>query len=379
MKIFHLSDLHIGKRLNEFSLLEDQAYILQQILDAVDAETPDAVLLAGDIYDKASPTGEAVRLFDDFLSALAKKNTAVFVISGNHDSPERLAFGGRIMRDSRVHLSPVYNGNVTPVSLTDAYGTVDIFLLPFIKPAHVRRFFPEEAAETYTDAVRVALSNVKMNPENRNVLVTHQFVRGAAQCDSETSYAGGTEQVDASVFDAFDYVALGHLHGPQHVGRTSVRYSGTPLKYSFSEIAHKKSITVVEFLQKGAPPVLRFLPLTPMRDLKELRGTYAELVTKSFYDTLKRDDYYQITLTDEEDVPEALGLLRTVYPNIMHLVYDNHRTRSAAILADAPAALSKTPLALFNEFYEQLNGQPPSPAQTAVLEKLIAEIWEDNA
>ena len=228
MKLLHLSDLHLGKRVKDFSMLEDQQYILAEILRIAGEEAPDAVLIAGDVYDKSVPPAEAVELFDDFLVRLSRLNTQVFVISGNHDSPERVAFGGRLMDSSGIHLSPVYSGQVQPLSLTDPFGTVDFYMLPFLKPAHVRRFFPDSEISSYTDALRTAIGQMPVDPSRRNVLITHQFVTGAQRSDSEDISVGGTDNVDASVFDAFDYVALGHIHGPQHVGRETVRYCGTP-------------------------------------------------------------------------------------------------------------------------------------------------------
>ena len=374
MKFIHLSDLHLGKRVNEFSMLEDQAYILGQILSAIDREDPDGILIAGDVYDKALPPAEAVQLFDDFLFALAQRHKQVFILSGNHDSPERIAFGGRLMDQRGVHMSPVYDGNVTPTVLTDQFGDVHVYMLPFLKPAHVRRWF-EEPIESYTDAVQVAIAHMDLDPGVRNVLVTHQFVTGAQRSDSENISVGGTDNVDAAVFDPFDYVALGHIHGPQSVGRETVRYCGTPLKYSFSEAGHQKSITVVELLEKGTVTV-RTIPLTPWHDLRELRGTYLELTDRGNYQGTATDDYLHITLTDEEDVPDAMGRLRVIYPNLMKLDYDNHRTRGTAPLDLAEHLERKSPMDLFGEFYEKQNGQPMSQEQRDFSAALIQEIWE---
>ena len=251
MKIIHLSDLHLGKRVHEFSMLDDQRYILKQILEHVAEEHPDVVILAGDIYDKPVPPAEAVQLFDQFLCGFAEQGVEVMIISGNHDSAERIAFGGKLMEHSGVHVSPVYDGDVKPVELEDAYGIVQFFLLPFIKPIHVRRCYAEEEIESYTDAMRTAISHMERNADARQVLVTHQFVTGAERSDSEEISVGGTDNVDVTVFDGFDYVALGHIHRPQRIMRDTVRYCGTPLKYSFSEAGHEKSLTVVELEEKG--------------------------------------------------------------------------------------------------------------------------------
>ena len=377
MKLIHLSDLHLGKRVNEFSMLEDQQYILTEILQIIDREKPDGVMIAGDVYDKSVPSAEAVALLDDFLVRLAKRDLQVFLISGNHDSPERMAFGGRLMAQSGVHLAPIYDGKVSPITLTDEYGPVNLYLLPFLKPAHVRRCFPEREILTYTDALAAAIEAMGVDPAQRNVLVTHQFVTGAARCDSEEISVGGTENVDVSVFGPFDYVALGHIHGPQQVGRETVRYCGTPLKYSFSEAKHQKSVTVVELGEKGAVSV-RTVPLTPMRDLAELRGTYEELTFRGFYDgTSYPRDYVHITLTDEEDIPDAVSKLRIIYPNLMKLDYDNKRTRAGIILEGAEDQ-QRSPLELLEEFYEKQNGQPMGEEQRAFAKSLMERIWEED-
>ena len=378
MKLMHLSDLHLGKRLNEFSLLEDQAYILLKILNVVDEERPDAVLIAGDVYDKSVPSAEAVELFDDFLVRLSERKTQVFVISGNHDSPERLAFGGRLMDASGVHLSPVYSGHVEPVTLTDSFGPVNFYMLPFVKPSHVRRFFPEETIQNYNDALKVAIGDMKLNAGGRSVLIAHQFVTGAERSESEEVSVGGLDNVDASVFDGFDYVALGHIHGPQNINER-VRYCGTPLKYSFSEAKHNKSVTMVELGEKGALTV-RTVPLIPKRDMLELRGRYEELMRRSFYEnTNYQEDYVHITLTDEEDVPEAMGRLRVVYRNLMKLSYDNTRTRHASQIDGAEDLDTKSPMDVFSEFYEKQNGTGLSEEQENFLKILIDKIWEDKA
>lgn len=377
MKLIHLSDLHLGKRVNEFSMLEDQQYILTEILQIIDREKPDGVMIAGDVYDKSVPSAEAVALLDDFLVRLAKRDLQVFLISGNHDSPERMAFGGRLMAQSGVHLAPVYDGKVSPITLTDEYGLVNLYLLPFLKPAHVRRCFPEREILTYTDALAAAIEAMEVDPAQRNVLVTHQFVTGAARCDSEEISVGGTDNVDVSVFEPFDYVALGHIHGPQQVGRETVRYCGTPLKYSFSEAKHQKSVTVVELGEKGAVSV-HTVPLTPMRDLAELRGTYEELTFRGFYDgTSYPRDYVHITLTDEEDIPDAVSKLRIIYPNLMKLDYDNKRTRAGIVLEGAEDQ-QRSPLELLEEFYEKQNGQPMGEEQRAFAKSLMEHIWEED-
>ena len=378
MKLLHLSDLHLGKRVNEFSMIDDQRHVLDQILRVIDAERPDAVLIAGDVYDKPVPTAEAVALLDWFLVELSGRQLQVFVISGNHDSAERMAFGGRLMEQSGVHLAPVYDGTVARWTLTDEHGPVHLYLLPFVKPVHVRRCFPEREIETYTDAVAAAVEAMDVDPAARNVLVTHQFVTGAARCESEEVSVGGADNVDASVFDGFDYVALGHLHGPQTVGRETVRYCGTPLKYSFSEAHHKKSVTVVELGEKGTVTV-RTVPLTPRRDLAELRGAYEEVTRRDFYEgNGYQDSYVHITLTDEEDVPDALGKLRLIYPYLMKLDYDNQRTHAAGVGDEGGDLHRRSPMELLEEFYELQNGQPMGQEQRQFARQLMERISEGD-
>ena len=376
MKLIHLSDLHLGKRLNEFSLGEDQEYILNQILQIVEAEQPDAVVIAGVVYDKAIPSVEAVSLFDEFLVRLAALHTHIFVISGNHDSPERIAFGSRLLEETGIHLSPVYGGRVESVTLEDAFGPVDFYLLPFVKPIHVRRFFPEDPTDTYTQALSTAVGHMNLDEHRRNVLVTHQFVTGASRSDSEEISVGGADNVDSAVFDAFDYVALGHIHSPQHCGSEKIRYCGTPLKYSFSEAKDTKSVTVAELKEKGNL-VIRTVPLKPLRELVELRGTFEELTDRHFYEnTTWTRDYVRLTLTDEEDIPDAVGKLRLIYRNLMKLDYDNARTRSNAEITGAQAQDTRSPLELFASFYELQNNRPMTAEQLVFLEELIARTEE---
>ncbi len=377
MKLIHLSDLHLGKRLHEFSLLEDQEFILRQILEIISREQPDAVLLAGDIYDKSVPSAEAVSLFDDFLVRLSRLGQQVFVISGNHDSPERIAFGSRLMDPGGIHLSPVYNGKVSPLLLRDRFGDLCVWMLPFLRPAQVRAVFPEEAEDisSYTDALRTAVEHMNLDPSLRNVLITHQFVTGAERSDSEDVSVGGTDNVDASVFNPFDYVALGHLHSPQDVGGSRIRYCGTPLKYSFSERNQVKSVTVAELEEKGQLRV-RTIPLRPLRDLRELRGTYAQLTLRENYAGTPVEDYLHIILTDEEDVPDAVARLRSVYPHLARLDYDNLRTRTQSLLSDAEEPDQQSELELLDAFYALQNGRPMLPEQREFSLALLKKIRE---
>ena len=382
LKVLHLSDLHLGKRLNGFSMLEDQEYILEQILRITYEEQPQAVIIAGDVYDKAVPPAEAVRLLDDFLVRLSETGAAVMMISGNHDSADRLAFGGRLLSRSGVYLSGVYSGQTPPVTLQDEYGPVHFYLLPFIRPSDVRRFDPEAQTGSYTEALRSAVEAMSIDSAERNVLAAHQFVTGAVAGDSEELSVGGLDNVDGAVFDCFDYTALGHIHGPQNIGSERLRYCGTPLKYSFSEASQTKSVTVVELLEKkpGEKCGIRIStrPLVPLRDLVEIKGLYDELVSKDFYSKLNTEDYYHVTLTDEEDVLDAMGKMRTIYKNIMLLDYDNTRTRSSGQLSAAADMEQKTPVQLFEEFYEQVNGRAMSQEQQEMSRLMIEKIWEEE-
>ena len=377
MKIMHLSDLHIGKKVNEYSMLQDQIYILKEILRIIDNEKVETVIIAGDVYDRSLPPNEALELFDEFLYQLSSRNVNVFVISGNHDSPERISYGGRMMTENKIFLSPVYDGNVKPTTLNDDYGEVNFYLLPFIRPADIRRYFPDENIENYTDAVKVAIDNMNVDFSERNILITHQFVTGAELSESEDIIVGGTDNVSGEVFDGFDYVALGHIHREQTVGKDNIRYCGTPLKYSFSEAKHIKSVTILDFRDKENIEYSK-IPLTPLRDMREIRGTYDELTLKSNYENTNVDDYLHITLTDEEDIPDAIGKLRSIYPNIMKLDYDNLRTRGSGIVDAIENIESKSPFELFADLFKQQNNQDMSEEQEEIMRNLIDKIWEEN-
>ena len=376
MKFLHLADLHLGKRVNGFSMLEDQAHILRQILAILDDEQPDGVLIAGDVYDKSVPSVEAVELLDGFLTELCARGVPVLLISGNHDSPERLAFGGRVMDSCGIHISPVYDGALAPVTLHDAFGPVHVWLLPFVKPAHVRRWFPDADIESYTDAVAEAVAHMDIDTAARNVLVTHQFVTGGTRSGSEELSVGGTDNVDSGIFAPFDYVALGHLHGAQHIGRETIRYAGSPLKYSFSEARQHKSVTVVTLGEKGDVQVCT-VALTPLRELREIRGSYDELTARSFYEhTTYRSDYLHLILTDEQDVFDAMSRLRTIYPHLMTLDYDNARTRAAGGMSVPAETERRTPPELFEALYQRQNHQPMSEVQRAYIAQLMEQIME---
>lgn len=418
MKFLHLADLHIGKRVCEHNMLDEQVHILGEVLDIARKESPDAVLIAGDVYDKSVPSAEAVAVLDDFLVKLAATGTKVFVLSGNHDSAERIAFGGRLMQGMGVYMSPVYNGEFAPMTLKDEFGEVDLWMLPFVRPADVRAHFESDeecaAVTDYTSALRMAIAQMKFTEGRRNVLVAHQFVTGAERSESEEN-VGGLDNVDASVFEKFDYVALGHIHKPQNVmkdvgGTVRARYSGTPLKYSLSEAAHKKSVTVVElgasracneFRTAGvicddidvhagdlfagsemrAALQVREIPLKPLHDVREIRGTFAEVVSPEFRTAQvaagnKLDDFVYVKLTDENDVPDAAQKLRGIYPNLMMLDYDNERTRNQQIAVGVEAVEKKTPMQLFGEFFNEMTRREMNSEECEFVQSIVDGIWE---
>lgn len=379
MRLLHLADLHLGKRVNEFSMLKDQEHILEQVLMLACTQKADGVLVAGDVFDKTVPSVEAVSLLDNFLTKLSGYHIPVYIISGNHDSAQRLSFGAQLIEKSAIYVAGEYLGEVKKVCEEDAFGPVNIYLLPFIKPAQVRAVWKEEAQEieTYQDAVSFVLQKTQIDKSKRNILVAHQFVSGAAVCDSEERSVGGLDQIAVSCFDGFDYVALGHLHGPQSVGCETVRYAGTLLKYSFSEIPHHKSITLVELGPKGEAAVQTF-PVNPLHDMRQIRGSYEEITRRANYENTDTADYMRIILTDEEDVFDAVGKLRAIYPNLMRLEYDNTRTGTCRTAETVTQEEEKGPAEFVEELFRMQNHKPMNEEQKTYMEKLIEQVWEEN-
>lgn len=374
MRFLHLADLHLGKKVNEFSMIEDQKYILKQILNIIDEKKVEAVLIAGDVYDKSVPSAEAVILLDDFLNDLAKRQLKTFIISGNHDSPERVGFGADIMSLAGIYMAKPFSGAPEKVTLSDKPGKINIYMLPFIKPAILKHFYKDEEIATYEDAMELVMKNTKIDKRQRNILIAHQYVSGATRCDSENMPIGGIDEVSAKNFEGFDYVALGHLHGPQHIEKETIRYAGTPLKYSFSEINHKKSALIVDVKKKGDVEFEK-IPLKPLHDMVEIKGLYDELTAKSFYEDMDTKSYIHVTLTDEEDKPNAMELLRTIYPNIMKLDYDNKRTRENQVINGVSEIENKSKQELFEEFFELQNNQKMNDKQRKIIDDLINKIW----
>lgn len=376
MKLFHLSDLHIGKRVCEVSLIEDQKNIISQIVKQAEEQKPDAVMIAGDVYDRSVPSEEAVALFDDFLYRLSEIGTAVLIIGGNHDSQERVAYGGRILHKTGIYIAPEFNSSnygkiIKPVVLNDKFGKINFFMLPFVTPASVRAAKENAHAGSCTEAVKAVIDDMDINCSERNVLIAHQFVTGAETCESETFSAGGTDNIDVSVFDSFDYVALGHLHCPQSVGKAAVRYSGTPLKYSFSEAGHKKSITVIDIESKGQVDISEIPLDKPLHDWKIYRGNFDEIILNE-----KTDDYVKIILTDDDEIFDAVNKLREYFPNIMQLSFENNRLKNEYSAAMLENVTSMTVPELFEEFYLKQQGVKLSERQKQIVEDVFKEVTE---
>jgi len=375
MKFLHLSDLHIGKSVNGFSMLEEQRRVFAQVIGYVDAEKPDAVLIAGDIYDRAVPGVDAVRLFDDFLTGLAEKDVAVLLISGNHDSPERLNYASRLLSRRKLHLCGVFDGTLRRVTLPDEYGEVNFWLLPFIKPSNFRGMYADGEIENYTGAVAAALESADVDYSQRNVLLSHQFYAGAGvtpvRSESEINPVGGLDAADSALLSRFDYAALGHLHRAQSAGG-SARYAGSPLKYSFSEWKHEKTATLVTLNKKGAAEITA-LPLVPLRDMREIKGPLEQLLSGSVSPQGNREDYLRVILTDEEEIIDPMGKLRGVYPNVMALDFENSRSRTdtAAISSDAGRIERLSLYDLFSEFFLETSGAVMTGKQAEIVRELL--------
>lgn len=373
MKFLHISDLHLGKRVYEYSMIEEQKNALWQVLLAIDEKNVDGIFIAGDIYDKSVPTIEAIELFDSFLVELAKRDIDVFIISGNHDSPERVGFGAEFFKSKRIYISKAYEGKIEYVDMEDEFGKLRIHRIPFLKPANVKRFYPEEEINDYNSAVRVVTEHMDMIGEGRNVVLVHQFITGAVRSESEESFLGGMDNVEYDLFDDFDYVALGHIHKSQAMGRQQVRYSGALVKYALDEINQVKSMTYVEIKAKNDIEI-EIIPIKPIRDMRRIEGTYMELTDRSNYIDTKVDDYLHVVLKDEEDVPDALRKLRVIYPNILKLEYDNTRTRHRNSVIEKEAIRRKEPIEYIEELFSMQNNVEMTAEQLGVLR----QIMEDN-
>lgn len=378
MKLLHTSDLHIGKKINEFSMIEDQEYILKEMLKIVDKHKPEAFIIAGDIYDKSIPGVEAVSLFDWFLTELHIRKLLVLIVSGNHDSSERIDYGGKIMEDNNIHIAGTYKGQLQKVTASDEFGPVNFYLMPFIKPATIRKFYSDIEIETYQEAVEAIIDNSDIDASERNILVAHQFITSSGKeperSESELISLGGLDNIDVTVFDIFDYVALGHIHGPQRIGRDTVRYAGSPLKYSFSESRHNKSITMIDTEKKGIVSFEK-IPLIPLRDMREIKGPIERLIDPATYSQANTLDYIHGIITNEEEIYDGIGIIRSVYPNVMRLDFENSRTaRNDSTSMAAVEVEKKSSMELFEEFYESQNNSPMSDTKRIIMTQLFEEM-----
>ena len=382
MKLIHTADLHIGKMVNGFSMLKDQEYVLKQIVEIAMEEKADALIIAGDIYDRNIPPSEAVMVFDQFVSGLIEEGIPVLFVSGNHDSPERLSFARNILAQKNLHIGGIFGGRVECACFHDEYGEVLIHLVPFVKPPVVRHVLGNEKIISYEDSVRGMLDTIDLDKKKRNILVTHYFITNMGTLpeisDSETRISvGGTDNVDLSLFDNFDYVALGHIHGPQRIGRDTVRYAGSPLKYSFSEIFHKKSVTVIELNEKENV-ILRTRELKPLHDLRKVKGKLEDLISKEVSSMADPMDYLQVTLTNEEELIDPIGTLRSVYPNVMQLILEKNLRKKDAVSKKADHIKNKTTLELYKEFYESVTEREFDRQRKEIMISLIDEIKGDG-
>lgn len=373
MRILHTSDLHIGKRLNDVSLIDDQKYVLEQITDIAESKECDAVIIAGDVYDKSNPSAEAMTLFNDFLMSLCERKIPVYIISGNHDSQERVAYFSGFARNMGVYISEGCKESPEVYTLEDEYGKVNIYLLPFIKPIDARRVLPDRKIETYEDAVREILENAEINESERNIMVCHQFVTGASLCESEELAIGGLDNISAELFEKFDYVAMGHIHGPQKIKRETLRYSGSPLKYSFSEANHKKSVSIVDLKEKGEITVTT-APLELLHDVREVKGSLVQLMDMPY-----SEDYVRVTVTDENIVPDARISLLTVFPNMMKFAVENSKTAGQAEEIELSSVEDRSPAELFCDFYKFVNNnEPPTQEHIALFNEAMERLGEDK-
>ncbi|CUM82955.1 Nuclease sbcCD subunit D [Dorea longicatena] len=380
MKFFHLSDLHIGKQLHRYNLKEDQQVILKEVITYAKELRPDAIVIAGDIYDKSVPSAEAVNVFDEFLTDLSEitPEIPILIISGNHDSPDRLKYASEILKRHHIYLA----GNVPErpeehiekVTLHDVYGEVDFYLLPFMKPAYVKNIFVDGTPETYSDAVKEIIKREKIDyKDKRNVLVSHQFYVGEKAespetCDSEVFSVGGIDNVDIGSVKEFDYVALGHLHGAQCIGKPEIRYCGTLLKYSVSESTQNKSLTVVTLKAKGEKPEIENYPLHPLRDVRKKKGTLDEIIKEA--QETEKDDYISITLTDEIDPYKPKEQLERIFSHILEIRVDNQRTRTKLKEMDEELVM-KDPFTSFAEFYKEMQGREMNGEEETIMKEIF--------
>lgn len=377
MILAHISDLHLGKSLHNFSLLEDQEYILDQIVKILIEKKVDVLIIAGDVYDKNVAPEAGIRVLRKFLGRLVEAKIKVMIISGNHDSAERLTFGGEFMTEKGIYFSKVYDGVIEPVVFDDEHGPVNFYLLPFVKPSTVQHYFEDEKIESWNDAVRCAVEHMQVNYSERNVIVAHQNIMNAERCDSEETIIGGQDAVSDEIFKDFDYTALGHIHRQQKIGKYNVMFCGTPLKYSTSEFEHKKVMPLITLGEKGKVDI-ELLPLVPKRDLRKITGTLDEIMTAANTDPYNHEDFIDIVLTDENEVMDAISTLRTVYPNVLKITYDNMASRAAENVERLGAVDKKNPFEIFEAFFNSRRGRDMDEDEKEYVHSLIEKIWGEN-
>ena len=380
MKLLHLADLHLGKILQEQSLIEDQEYMLNQIIKLIKKENVETVLISGDVYDRSVPPAEAVNLLDSFLKTLIKElKIKVFIIAGNHDSKDRLGFGSKIFEDEGLYIESKYTGNLRKVELQDEYGKLNIYMLPFVKPVEVKQFFEDDLENNYNIAINKIIGKEEINKRERNIILVHQFVTAGTiepeRTESEVLSLGGIENVDVSNFNDFDYVAIGHVHRPQKIGRDTARYAGTMLKYSFSEINHNKTVSIIEIKEKGDINI-NLVQLNPLRDMREIKGPLEELIKPENYECGNTNDYIKAVITNEEPVYDAIGQIRRIYPNTLKLEIRNSKTISNVEEQNINLEniKKKTELELFADFYKSQNNVELDERQTEIIKNIISEV-----
>lgn len=384
MKILHLADLHLGKILQEQSLIEDQEYMLKEIINIIKVEKVQVLLISGDVYDRSVPPTEAVNLLDNFLKILIKDlKIKVFIISGNHDSKDRLGFGNKIFEDEGLYIESKYNGRLKKVRLEDEYGPLNIYMLPFIKPVEVKKFFEDDLENNYDLAINKIIEKEEIDKSERNIIMVHQFVTAGnvkpERTESEVLSLGGIENVDVSNFKSFDYVAIGHVHRPQKIGRDTARYAGTILKYSFSEINHNKSIPIIDIKEKGNITI-NLLPLKPLRDMREIKGPIEELIKEENYKEGNLEDYIKAIITNEEPVYDAIGKIKKIYPNTLKLEIQNSKTINSNTEQNInlEEVKKKSELELFSDFYKLQNNLDLNEKQKEIVKNIISEVKHET-
>lgn len=374
MRLMHLSDLHLGRSILEQSLIEDQKYILDSIINIIKEKKVDAVLIAGDVYDKGIPSIEAVKLFNDFLNKLYKINLKVFIISGNHDSRDRLSFGNELFTLNDIYIEGKFNGVLRNVSFNDDYGNFNIYMLPFVKPADVRGYYADESIDSYNDMINCIIKNTVIDKKERNIIMVHQFVTASGEdverSDSESISLGGIDNVDVSNFSFFDYVAIGHIHRPQKLVKDTIRYAGSPLKYSFSEVNHNKSVPIVEFKEKGNVSI-DLVPLVPIRDMIVIKGSLDELLSEEFYCKIDVNSYVNAIITDNDYVMDAIGKVRSVYKNVLKIEYDNKRNNVCEVNFKKENLKKLSEIDLFCNFYYKQNNIELSDEKLKIVNDII--------